>query len=207
MYIYSPNGCIWIKLIQTPLNIWCRNSINHNNKTLIPMKFIKKVFHKKWDIFSDVLAFYSLSMTWCQMQIILTTFSIMRKYEIRNHEVLRLGTLLQRKLRNRLLGKKYCFHVCLFIPWISIIWSFVIYRFLFKANPWYVFSVFCTFYGNRYTPPSKSLASLGAQTACQSIDTHFGMLTVHDNHKLGLFCHHKLIDVHELCIWWESQAQ
>ena len=58
-----------------------------------------------------------------------------------------------------------------------------------------------------YTPPSKSLASLGAQTARQSIDTHFGILTVHDNHKPGLFCHHKLIDVHELCIWCESQGQ
>ena len=45
-----------------------------------------------------------------------------------------------------------------------------------------------------YTPPSKSLASLGAQAARQSIDTHFGILTVNDNHKLGLFCHHKLID-------------
>ena len=50
------------------------------------------------------------------------------------------------------------------------------------------------------TPPSKSLASLGEQAACQSIDAQFGILTVHDNHTLGLFCHHKLIDVHELCI-------
>ena len=51
------------------------------------------------------------------------------------------------------------------------------------------------------------MASLGAQAACQNIYTHFGILTVHDNHKLGLFCHHKLIDVHELCIWCESQGQ
>ena len=51
-----------------------------------------------------------------------------------------------------------------------------------------------------YTPPSKSLASLETQAACQSIDTHFGILTVHDNHKLELFCHHKLLDVHELYI-------
>ena len=58
-----------------------------------------------------------------------------------------------------------------------------------------------------YTPPSKSLASLGPQAACQNIDTHFGIPTVHDNHKLGLFRHHKLIDVHELCIWCESQGQ
>ena len=50
------------------------------------------------------------------------------------------------------------------------------------------------------TPPSKSLATLGAQAACQSIDKHFGILTVHDNHELGLFCHHKLIYVHELCV-------
>ena len=57
------------------------------------------------------------------------------------------------------------------------------------------------------TPPSKSLASLEAQAACQSIDTDFGILTVHDNHKLGLFCHHKLMDILELCIWCESQAQ
>ena len=57
------------------------------------------------------------------------------------------------------------------------------------------------------TPPSKSLASLEAQAACQSIDTHFGILTAHDNHKLGLICHHKLIDVHELCIWCKSQGQ
>ena len=35
----------------------------------------------------------------------------------------------------------------------------------------------------------------------------FGILTVYDNHKLGLFCHHKLIDVHELRIWCESQGQ
>ena len=49
------------------------------------------------------------------------------------------------------------------------------------------------------TPPSKSLASLGAQAACQSIEAHFAILTVHDNHTLGLFCHHKVIDVHELC--------
>ena len=59
----------------------------------------------------------------------------------------------------------------------------------------------------RFTPPSKSLASLGAQAACQSFDTHFGILPVHDNHTLELFCHHKLIDVHELCIWCESQVQ
>ena len=58
-----------------------------------------------------------------------------------------------------------------------------------------------------YTPPSKSLASLGAQAACQSIDTHFGILTVHDNHKLGLFCHHKLMDVPQLCIWCERHGQ
>ena len=51
-----------------------------------------------------------------------------------------------------------------------------------------------------YTPPSKSLASLGAQAACHSIDTHIGILAVHDNHKLGLLSHHKLIDVHDLCI-------
>ena len=57
------------------------------------------------------------------------------------------------------------------------------------------------------TAPSKSLASFGAEAPCQSIDTHFGILTVHNNHKLGLFCHIKLIDVHELCIWGESQGQ
>ena len=55
------------------------------------------------------------------------------------------------------------------------------------------------------TPPSKSLASLGAQAACQSIDTHFGILTAHDNHKLGSLSHHKLIYVHELCLWCETQ--
>ena len=57
------------------------------------------------------------------------------------------------------------------------------------------------------TPPSKSLASFGAQAACKSICTHSGILTVHDNHKLGLSCRHKLIDVHELCIWCKSQGQ
>ena len=48
----------------------------------------------------------------------------------------------------------------------------------------------------KHTPLSKSLASVGAQAECQSIDTHFGILTAHDNHKMGLFCQHKLIDVH-----------
>ena len=57
------------------------------------------------------------------------------------------------------------------------------------------------------TLPSKSLASLWAQAACQTINTHFGILTLHGNHKLGLFSHHKLIDGHELCIWCESQGQ
>ena len=51
------------------------------------------------------------------------------------------------------------------------------------------------------------MASVGAQSACQSNDTQFGILTAHDNHKMGLFCHHKLIDVHELCILCESQGQ
>ena len=36
------------------------------------------------------------------------------------------------------------------------------------------------------TPPSKSLASLGAQAACRSIDTHFGILTVHDKIQTGI---------------------
>ena len=58
MYFYSPNGCIWIKLIQTPLNIWCRNNINHNNKTLIPMKFIKKSIPQRMRDFFQMFLHY-----------------------------------------------------------------------------------------------------------------------------------------------------
>ena len=70
-----------------------------------------------------------------------------------------------------------------------------------------IFSLPIPFWDWENTPPSKSLASLGEQAACQSIDTHLGILIVHGNHKLGLFCHHKLIYIHELCIWCESQGK
>ena len=70
-----------------------------------------------------------------------------------------------------------------------------------------IFSLPIPFWDWENTPPSKSLASLAEQAACQNIDTHLGILIVHGNHKLGLFCHHKLIHIHELCIWCESQGK
>ena len=67
----------------------CRNSINHNNNTFMAMTFIHKTFHKKWQIiFSDFVASYSVSMTWCHADY---------TDHIQHHEMLHLGTLLSWK--------------------------------------------------------------------------------------------------------------